>query len=68
MIEKTVNDPRNRFAKNFPDIYQKYLIFMRISDYSPNTEKSYLAWINHFLVFHSEKHPCDCREIELASF
>ncbi|MCU7842039.1 MAG: integron integrase [Candidatus Thiodiazotropha sp. (ex Troendleina suluensis)] len=41
---------------------------MRISDYSPNTEKSYLAWINRFLVFHSEKHPCDCGEIELASF
>ncbi|MEL0584376.1 MAG: integron integrase [Candidatus Thiodiazotropha sp. (ex. Lucinoma kazani)] len=41
---------------------------MSISDYSPNTEKSYLAWINRFLVFHSEKHPCDCGEIELASF
>ncbi|MCU7797611.1 MAG: integron integrase [Candidatus Thiodiazotropha sp. (ex Myrtea spinifera)] len=68
MIEQAVNDPRNRFVRNFPDIYRKYLIFMRISDYSPNTEKSYLAWINRFLLFHSGKHPCDCGEIELASF
>ncbi|MES9925250.1 MAG: integron integrase [Candidatus Thiodiazotropha endolucinida] len=68
MIEKAVKDPRNRLGKKFPDIYRKYLISMRIADYSPNTEKSYLAWINRFLVFHSEKHPCDCGEIELASF
>ncbi|MES9987909.1 MAG: site-specific integrase [Candidatus Thiodiazotropha endolucinida] len=68
MIEKAVKDPRNRLGRQFPDIYRKYLISMRMSDYSPNTDKSYLAWINRFLVFHSEKHPCDCGEIELASF
>ncbi|PVV12195.1 MAG: hypothetical protein B6D77_05835 [gamma proteobacterium symbiont of Ctena orbiculata] len=68
MIEKAVKDPNNRLARKFPDIYRKYLIFMRVLDYSPNTEKSYLAWIKRFLLFHSEKHPCDCGEIELASF
>ncbi|MES9849154.1 MAG: site-specific integrase [Candidatus Thiodiazotropha sp.] len=68
MIEKAVKDPKNRLGKKFPDIYRKHLISVRISDYSPYTEKSYLAWINRFLVFHSEKHPCDCGEIELASF
>ncbi|MES9969247.1 MAG: phage integrase N-terminal SAM-like domain-containing protein [Candidatus Thiodiazotropha sp.] len=43
---------------------------MRVSDYAPNIEKSYLAWINRFLLFlfHSKKHPCDGGEIELASF
>ncbi|MEW8663077.1 MAG: integron integrase [Candidatus Thiodiazotropha sp.] len=68
MIEKAVKDSNNRLGRKFPDIYRKYLIFMRVSDYSPNTEKSYLAWINRFLLFHSGKHPCDCGEIELASF
>ncbi|MES9993425.1 MAG: phage integrase N-terminal SAM-like domain-containing protein [Candidatus Thiodiazotropha sp.] len=46
-------------ARKFPYIYRKYLISMRVCDYSPNTEKSYLAWINRFLLFHSEKRPCE---------
>ncbi|MCG8428627.1 MAG: phage integrase N-terminal SAM-like domain-containing protein, partial [Chromatiales bacterium] len=68
MIDKAVKDPKNRLGKKFPDIYRKYLISIRIPDYSPNTEKRYLSWINRFLSFHTEKHPCDCKETEVASF
>lgn len=35
---------------------------MRLPDYSINTEKSYLDWINRFLRFHTNRHPCDCTE------
>lgn len=41
---------------------------MRFTDYSPNTEKSYLGWINRFLVFHHRKCPFDCAETQVASF
>ncbi|MET0069186.1 MAG: phage integrase N-terminal SAM-like domain-containing protein [Candidatus Thiodiazotropha sp.] len=40
----------------------------RTTVFFPITWKSHLAHINCFLLFHSEKHPCDCEEIELASF
>ena len=68
MIDKAVSDPQNPLGKAFPDIYRKFLVVMRLSDYSPNTERSYLGWINRFLVFHHRKYPFDCSEPEVASF
>ena len=41
---------------------------MRMPDYSINTEKSYLGWINRFLRFHEGIRPDQLREREVASF
>ncbi|MEJ2621702.1 MAG: site-specific integrase [Candidatus Thiodiazotropha sp.] len=68
MIENSVNDPKNHMAKAFPDLYRRFLVTKRLPDYSINTEKSYLDWINRFLHFHTDKHPCDCTETDVASF
>ncbi|MCP3663513.1 MAG: integron integrase [Gammaproteobacteria bacterium] len=68
MIDKAVKNPKNRLGKAFPDTYRKFLVSIRIPDYSANTEKSYLGWINRFLSFHGQKHPCECAESEVASF
>ncbi|MBV2092279.1 MAG: phage integrase N-terminal SAM-like domain-containing protein, partial [Candidatus Thiodiazotropha sp. (ex Ctena orbiculata)] len=68
MIEKSVEDPKNHLARTFPDLYRRFLVAMRLPDYSINTEKSYIDWINRFLRFHSNRHPCDCTESDVASF
>ena len=68
MIDKAVSDPQNPLGQAFPDIYRKFLVVMRLSDYSPNTERSYLGWVNRFLVFHRRKYPLDCSELDVASF
>jgi integron integrase len=68
MIDKAVQNPNNRLGKRYPELYRKYLVAMRIPDYSPNTEKSYLGWINRFVSFHGQIHPCDYCEPEVASF
>ncbi|MCG7923874.1 MAG: integron integrase [Candidatus Thiodiazotropha lotti] len=68
MIEKSVEDPKNHLARTFPDLYRRFLVAMRLPDYSINTEKSYLNWINRFLRFHNNRHPCDCTESDVASF
>ena len=68
MIEKAAKDPKNNLGKTFPDLYKKYLAAIRIPDYSINTEKSYLGWINRFLLFHNQTHPQHCAEPEVASF
>ncbi|MCU7893092.1 MAG: phage integrase N-terminal SAM-like domain-containing protein [Candidatus Thiodiazotropha sp. (ex Ustalcina ferruginea)] len=68
MIDQTVEDAKNQIGKQFPEIYRKFLVAIRLPDFSPNTERSYLGWINRFLRFHSEKHPCDCAEVEVVSF
>ncbi|MET0123768.1 MAG: integron integrase [Candidatus Thiodiazotropha sp. 6PLUC9] len=68
MIEKSVEDPKNHLARSYPDLYRRFLVAMRLPDYAINTEKSYLDWINRYLRFHNDRHPCDCTESDVASF
>ncbi len=68
MIEKAVENPKNGLGKAFPELYRKFLAAVRIPEYSPNTEKSYLGWINRFLRFHNDILPHHCAERQVASF
>ncbi len=68
MIDKAVECPANYLAKSFPDIYRQFLVAIRIPEYSYNTEKSYLGWINRFLRFHQGHPPCQLSESSVASF
>lgn len=68
MIDKSVEEANNYLGKRFPDIYRKFLVAIRMPDYSTNTEKSYLSWIVRFLRFHPERLPYNCSEAEVASF
>ena len=68
MIDKAVEDPGNRLGRSHPEIYRKFLITIRLPNYSANTEKSYLGWINRFLRFHHGRRPCELSESDVASF
>ncbi len=41
---------------------------MRIPEYSSNTEKTYLGWINRFILFHTSRVPESLGEVDVASF
>lgn len=68
MIDKAVENPKYILGREFPEQFRKFLVAIRLPDYSVNTERCYLGWINRFLYFHKEKHPCDCMESDVASF
>ena len=68
MIDKSVIDAKNALARAHPEFYRKFLVAIRMPDYSPNTEKSYLNWVNRYIRFHRGKLPCECAEAEVASF
>ncbi len=68
MIDKGVEEAENYLGRRFPDIYRRFLVAIRMPDYSINTEKSYLGWIIRFLRFHPGKLPYNCSEPEVASF
>jgi len=68
MIDRCVDGSENYLGKRFPDIYRKFLVAIRMPDYSINTEKSYLGWIVRFLRFHPERLPYNCSEPDVASF
>ena len=58
----------NTLGQLHPEIWRRFLAAVRITDYSINTERSYLGWINRFLRFHSKLSPQSCAEPEVASF
>jgi integron integrase len=68
MIDKVVDDPKNYLGKAFPELYRRFLVVMRIPEYSINTEKTYLGWINRFIVFHTPCIPESLGEVDVASF
>lgn len=68
MIDQKVSEKRNYLAREFPELYRRFLVAIRIPDYSINTEKSYLGWINRFIAFHSSRLPESLCETDIASF
>ena len=67
-IDEAVNKPASYLGESFPEIYRRFLVAIRIPEYSINTEKSYLGWINRFLRFHQGFLPHHLSEPEVASF
>lgn len=41
---------------------------MRLKHYSYSTEKSYVHWIKHYILFHNKKHPNQMQKKEIETF
>jgi len=41
---------------------------IRLKHYSLSTEKNYLLWIRHYILYHDKKHPKDMGKNEIESF
>jgi hypothetical protein len=41
---------------------------VRFKHYSYSTERTYVHWIKHYIVFHGKKHPVEMGKIEIESF
>ena len=41
---------------------------IRVKHYSYSTEKTYVHWIKHYILFHSKKHPVDMGKVEIEEF
>jgi len=68
MIDRSVENSENEFVRRSHDLYRKFLVAIRMPDYSSNTERSYLNWIIRFLRFHPERDPFSYSESDVASF
>lgn len=42
--------------------------YLRIKHYSYKTEKSYVAWIKRFILFHHKRHPRKMGEKEINEY
>jgi len=41
---------------------------IRVRQYSMSTEKSYVAWIRRFILFHGKRHPSEMEKSEIEAF
>ena len=41
---------------------------IRFKHYSYSTEKTYVHWIKHYILFHNKKHPMEMGKDEIESF
>ena len=41
---------------------------IRVRQYSMSTEKSYVAWIRRYILFHGKRHPSEMEKLEIEAF
>jgi integron integrase len=51
-----------------PRLLDRVRALLRARHYSSRTEKSYVAWIRRFILFHGKRHPDELGEPEITSF
>ena len=51
-----------------PRLLDRVRAVVRLRHYSRRTEKAYVAWIRHFIVFHAKRHPREMGAPEVTAF
>jgi hypothetical protein len=41
---------------------------VRFKHYSYSTERTYIHWIKHYIIFHGKKHPIEMGKVEIETF
>jgi hypothetical protein len=57
-----------KIAPAAPRLLDRVRQAIRARHYSPKTEKSYIAWIRRYVVFHGKRHPSDMGADEVRAF
>jgi hypothetical protein len=42
-------------------------VAIRVRQYSPATERSYLQWVRQFILFHGKRHPAEMGKFEVET-
>ena len=56
------------FAPATPRLLDRVRNTIRARHYSPKTEKTYVAWVRRYVMFHRKRHPSEMGEDEVRSF
>lgn len=51
-----------------PKLLEQVRQRLRVKHYSLRTERSYIAWIRNFILFHNKRHPRDMAAAEIEAF
>jgi hypothetical protein len=51
-----------------PKLLERARARMRARHLSLRTEKSYLGWMRHYILFHGKRHPAEMGEAEINAF
>lgn len=54
--------------KRPPKLLEQVREAIRVRHYSIRTEKSYVAWIRRYILFHDKRHPAEMGGAEVTAF
>ncbi len=60
-----IKDWMMQVKKKLLDIVREKI---QVKQYSYSTEKTYVHWIKHYILFHAKKHPLEMGKVEIEEF
>ena len=60
--------PSNAAVASSPKLLDRVRWHLRVKHYSVRTEKTYVDWIRHYILFHRKRHPNEMGEKEITEF
>jgi hypothetical protein len=55
-------------GRHEPRLLERVRLAIRTRHYSPRTEKSYVAWVRRFVLFHDKRHPIEMGSEHVTRF
>jgi integron integrase len=61
-------NPQNTSSPKGKKLLDQYREQIRIKQYSPRTEKTYIQWVREYILFHNKRHPKEMGTPEINQF
>lgn len=63
-----ISNPNPPQKKNEKKLLDQLRDQIRLKQYSPRTEKTYLVWVREYILFHNKRHPREMGVVEINQF
>lgn len=68
MIQQATPPPQNTSPPQGKKLLDQYRDQIRLKQYSPRTEKTYIQWVREYILFHNKRHPREMGVPEINQF
>ncbi|HAX68653.1 MAG TPA: integron integrase, partial [Anaerolineae bacterium] len=62
------NPPKPTSSPQGKKLLDQYRDHIRLKQYSPRTEKTYIQWVREYILYHNKRHPKEMGAPEINQF
>lgn len=62
------NTPKPTSSPQGKKLLDQYRDHIRLKQYSPRTEKTYIQWVREYILYHNKRHPKEMGALEIKQF